>query len=80
MLLNAGKQNVGQFEAFPDKYTHDRLGSFLADLAEKSMFILGEAKRYLVEVWGAKRKVLPGIEPGSPGCPTPRNDVDQNRK
>ena len=28
----------------------------------------------------AKGKVLPGIEPGSPGCPTPRCDVDQNRK
>jgi hypothetical protein len=28
----------------------------------------------------AKGKVLPGIEPGSPGCPTPRSDVDQNRK
>lgn len=28
----------------------------------------------------AKEKVLPGIEPGSPGCPTPQSDVDQNRK
>jgi hypothetical protein len=41
MLLNAVKQFTGQFDAFPNKNTHNRLESFLAALADRSVFILG---------------------------------------